>query len=308
MQDETPKSGAGQRDIALDQRAVATLRAHLARQAADRLAWGAAWAGSGLVFTREDGSPLHPGSVSNRFRRLAFEAGLPPVSLHSLRHGAATYALAAGVDVKVVQERLGHSTSTLTRDTYTSVLPDVARAAAEAAAAIIPRAESGTGGLPMDSKASRQVTCGRWQARICRSDGLERVGRLGLEPRTHGLKEDRSAALSARPAPMSRPDCTEAPPALVPRVVPQHPGGTRQARHSLSPKDGLASRWRGPAPSVRRGFICDRMPNARDSRVLRQRWSTSPNRSGWHPGRSWEWPDADHPVLAHAAGSHCGPD
>ena len=90
--------------------------------------------------------------VSSRFRRLAFAAGLPPVSLHSLRHGAATYALAAGVDIKVVQERLGHSTSALTRDTYTSVLPDVARAAAEAAAAIIPRGVSGTGGLPTDSQ------------------------------------------------------------------------------------------------------------------------------------------------------------
>jgi integrase len=138
--------------LAADQRTVAILRAHLARQAADRLAWGEAWAGSGLVFACEDGSPLHPGMVSNRFRRLAFAAGLPPVRLHDLRHGAATYALAAGVDVKVVQERLGHSTSILTRDTYTSVLPDVARAAAEAAAAMIPRAVSGTDGLPMDSQ------------------------------------------------------------------------------------------------------------------------------------------------------------
>jgi integrase len=66
-------------------------------------------------------------------------AGLPPVGFRSLRHGAATYALAAGVEVKLVQERLGHSTSTLTRDVYTSVLPEVARAAAESAPAMIPR-------------------------------------------------------------------------------------------------------------------------------------------------------------------------
>lgn len=75
-------------------------------------------------------------------------AKLPPVSLHSLRHGAATYALAAGLDVKIVQERLGHSTSALTLDTYKSVLPNVARAAADAAAAMIPRADTGTDGLP----------------------------------------------------------------------------------------------------------------------------------------------------------------
>ncbi|MGH3303818.1 MAG: site-specific integrase [Streptosporangiaceae bacterium] len=137
--EDEPKSEAGKRVIALDKATVAALRAHRKRQLAERLAWGDAWAESGKVFAREDGSALHPAVLTLLFERLSFAAGLPPVGLHALRHGAATYALAAGVDVKLVQERLGHSTSTLTRDVYTSVLPDVARAAAEAAAAIIPR-------------------------------------------------------------------------------------------------------------------------------------------------------------------------
>jgi integrase len=137
--EDEPKSESGKRVIALDKATVAALRAHRKRQLAERLAWADAWAESGKVFTREDGSPLHPAAVTLLFERLSFAAGLPPVGLHSLRHGAATYALAAGVDVKLVQDRLGHSTSALTRDVYTSVLPDVARAAAEAAAAIIPR-------------------------------------------------------------------------------------------------------------------------------------------------------------------------
>ncbi|GFJ84938.1 hypothetical protein Phou_091180 [Phytohabitans houttuyneae] len=59
--------------------------------------------------------------------------------LHDLRHGAATLALAAGVDMKVVQAMLRHSSITVTADTYTSVLPDLARNAAEQAAAIVPR-------------------------------------------------------------------------------------------------------------------------------------------------------------------------
>jgi len=67
---------------------------------------------------------------------------LPPVHLHDLRHGAATVALEAGVDIKVVQEELGHSTSVLTRDTYTSVSPRLAREAADRTAAAIPRASS----------------------------------------------------------------------------------------------------------------------------------------------------------------------
>jgi site-specific recombinase XerD len=56
---------------------------------------------------------------------------VPPIRLHGLRYGAATLALAAGMELKVVQEMLGHSSIVLTADTYTSVLPEVAHAAAE---------------------------------------------------------------------------------------------------------------------------------------------------------------------------------
>ena len=47
--------------------------------------------------------------------------------------------LTAPVDIKIVQEMLGHSTSAFTRDVYTSVVPEIATAAAEAVAAIVPR-------------------------------------------------------------------------------------------------------------------------------------------------------------------------
>jgi integrase len=69
---------------------------------------------------------------------LVAAADLPPIRLHDLRHGAASLT-AAGVDLKVVQETLGHSSITLTSDTYTSVYPAVAAAAADAAAALVPR-------------------------------------------------------------------------------------------------------------------------------------------------------------------------
>jgi integrase len=64
---------------------------------------------------------------------------LPPIRLHDLRHLAATLALAAGVEMKVVSAMLRHKTLAITADTYTSVLPEVARAAAEAASRIVPR-------------------------------------------------------------------------------------------------------------------------------------------------------------------------
>jgi integrase len=94
---------------------------------------------SGLVFTREDGAPLRPGHISEHFGLLVRKAGLPPIRFHDLRHGSATLSLAAGVDIKIVQEMLGHSTSSFTRDVYTSVVPEIATAATEAVAAIVPR-------------------------------------------------------------------------------------------------------------------------------------------------------------------------
>ncbi|WP_433466460.1 tyrosine-type recombinase/integrase [Spirillospora sp. CA-128828] len=60
--------------------------------------------------------------------------------LHDLRHGAATLASAAGVELKVVQDMLGHSSIVLTADTYTSVLPKVAHTAAEKTATHVLRA------------------------------------------------------------------------------------------------------------------------------------------------------------------------
>jgi integrase len=136
---KAPKTEGSERIIALDTGTVTVLREHRHIQRRERLAAGPAWTDSGLVFTRPDGTALHPATVTEQFHTLAAAADLPPVRLHDLRHGAATLALAAGTDLKIVQEMLGHSTITLTADTYTSVLPDIARNAAEATAAVIPR-------------------------------------------------------------------------------------------------------------------------------------------------------------------------
>lgn len=89
------------------------------------------------VFTRHDGLPLTPETISKRFQVLAQLAGLPRIRLHDLRHTHASHALAANVSMKVVQERLGHSSMALTADTYTHVLPTVAAEAAELVANLL---------------------------------------------------------------------------------------------------------------------------------------------------------------------------
>jgi hypothetical protein len=68
---------------------------------------------------------------------LVTAAGLPPVRLHDLRHGAATLAHLAGTDLKTIQDQLGHSSIVLTADTYTSVLPAAQYKAAEATAQLV---------------------------------------------------------------------------------------------------------------------------------------------------------------------------
>jgi len=132
-----PKTPHSERAIALDRTTVAALRRHRDLQQAERQQAGDGYHASGYVFTGLNGDPLAPDRLTRMFKALAAEAGLPPIRLHDLRHGAASLALSAGTDLKVVQDMLGHSSIVLTADTYTSVLPDIARKAAEDTANLI---------------------------------------------------------------------------------------------------------------------------------------------------------------------------
>lgn len=119
------------------------LRAWRITQEKERRQWSGvqAWTESDRVFTQENGKPYHPDWISRRFKRLVELSGLPPVRLHDLRHISATLSLLAKNDIKVVQERLGHSSRQITSDTYTSVLLQLMTAEAESTIATVPRAE-----------------------------------------------------------------------------------------------------------------------------------------------------------------------
>ena len=112
-----------------------------AQQNADHLLAGGSWADSGgLVVTNVDGSPPNPEAFSNLFVDLAMRAGLPPIRLHDLRHSYATAALASGVPVKVVSQRVGHADVGVTLKVYAHVLPgDDEDAALRADSLLAPR-------------------------------------------------------------------------------------------------------------------------------------------------------------------------
>jgi integrase len=134
---ETPKSPSSRRRVDIDARTVEVLRQHAVNSADDGAALTGLERSSALVFSRADGRPLHPTLFSYWFQRQVELAGLRRIRLHDLRHTHATLALQAGVHPKVVCERLGHSSISVTLDTYSHVLPSMQRDAAEAVAALI---------------------------------------------------------------------------------------------------------------------------------------------------------------------------
>jgi integrase len=138
---EGPTKTGRERVVDLDPQTIAALRS-----------WRVARAGLALQLARDDalifgslhGEHLHPGRFTHRFgvhvarwrRQLADDAP-PMIRLHDLRHSHASLLLAAGVPVKVVSERLGHSTVTITLEIYQHVMPGMQAEAAAKFAAIV---------------------------------------------------------------------------------------------------------------------------------------------------------------------------
>ena len=125
-----PKTARSRRSISLSPEAIKLLESVRDYQTAQRLLMGDGWTDTGYVFTRPDERPVIPDELSQDFQRIVRKTGLPPLTLHGLRHAHATILLSAGVHAKVVSERLGHSNIAVTMDTHSHVLPSLQEAAA----------------------------------------------------------------------------------------------------------------------------------------------------------------------------------
>lgn len=76
------------------------------------------WQESGRLFTKQDGRPIHPDTITTWFHDFVQRKKLPDVCVHSLRHTNATLMIAAGTPLKIVSDRLGHASIQTTSNIY----------------------------------------------------------------------------------------------------------------------------------------------------------------------------------------------
>lgn len=140
---ELPKTKRGH-TIVLDSNTVTMLRKWKAQQNEEKLLVGPGYVDVSYVFCKPDGSPYDPDRFSREFtrkqeqyNRANAEQPLPRLTIHGLRHTWATLALHEGIDIKVVSDRLDHSSTFVTREIYTHVTPPMQSDAAERVASQI---------------------------------------------------------------------------------------------------------------------------------------------------------------------------
>lgn len=133
-----PKTARSRRTVRLPADAVGALKVQKDRQSWHRQKLGSNYADCGLVFASQVGTPLLPWNVVRAFKVALARAGLPrTIRVHDLRHAHATVMRKAGVDLKTVSERLGHSTIAITADLYTHAVDGPDAEAAERVQAAI---------------------------------------------------------------------------------------------------------------------------------------------------------------------------
>lgn len=127
------KSRDGFRVLELSDFMITVLKKHQTNQHQEQLLAGDEWQNNaGLVFVTKKGTWLDPRNVSRAFKQMLGVADLPrQIRPHDMRHFMATHWLAAGVPIKVVSERLGHSDVGFTLRVYGHVLTGQQRTAVD---------------------------------------------------------------------------------------------------------------------------------------------------------------------------------
>lgn len=126
-----PKTKSSIRTISLGKTIIAILKKWQLKQKENKLLFGEDYIEYDCVCTWQDGRLIDPHYVCKEFPKLVDAYGFPMIRFHDLRHTHATILLSKNISTKVVSERLGHSTTAITLDTYSHVLPNMQKEAAE---------------------------------------------------------------------------------------------------------------------------------------------------------------------------------
>ncbi len=134
---KAPKSEAGIRDIQIGNEVISELLKEKERYAEDKAELGALFQDNAFIIRQKHGAPMTPDAMSRKWKRFIQAHDLPNIRFHALRHSNATALIQAGVNPRVVQQRLGHSDVSITLNTYTHVLPEMDKDAAQKLDAIM---------------------------------------------------------------------------------------------------------------------------------------------------------------------------
>ncbi|SMO54268.1 site-specific integrase [Melghirimyces algeriensis] len=128
---QEPKTRGSRRTISISDYLIKCLKKHKRKQNHIKLQLGSGYQDHGLIVCHTHGTPIHPQDINRDLKRAIKKHNFRPISFHDLRHTHATMLLQLGENPKVVSERLGHSSVTITLDTYSHVLPDMQKSLAE---------------------------------------------------------------------------------------------------------------------------------------------------------------------------------
>lgn len=118
------KTKKGVRSIPIVPNVQALLKLHKHMQNLERIEFAGIYNNQDLVFCTELGKPLEPRNLMRKFYGITKKIAINKANFHCLRHTFATRAIENGMNIKVLQEILGHASITTTLDTYSHVLPE----------------------------------------------------------------------------------------------------------------------------------------------------------------------------------------
>lgn len=134
------KTGAA-RTIKLPQETMMLLKEYRLWQLETRLILGDRWMDSGFVFTREDGGPMAPDTLSGYLQTFEKKYSLPHVHAHKFRHSMASILYFSGADPVSISKRLGHAQVSTTQNIYSHLIAQADTQSAERIADAVFRAE-----------------------------------------------------------------------------------------------------------------------------------------------------------------------